>query len=105
MYPTSWRLEEKKLGYKFTVKILGDSGNIVVAVKDPMEFHKRIIGSIKENDLSDPQLNDLGHMIYDKAPGVLEATIFITTLSNEKALGSIYFYKLETLGSRPTHGK
>ncbi len=99
MYPTSWKLEEKKLGYKFTVNILGDSGNIVVAVKDPMDFHKKTIGLIKEVNLSKSQLKDLSHMMYDKVPGVLEVEIFITTLSNERALGSIYYYKIETLGS------
>lgn len=99
MYPTSWKLEEKKLGYKFTVKFLSDSGNIVVAVKDPMDFHKTTIGFIKAADLNEPQLKDLSHMMYGKVPGVLEAKVFITTLSNERALGSIYYYKIETLGS------
>ena len=31
MYPATWKLEEKKLGYKFTAKFLGNRGNIVVA--------------------------------------------------------------------------
>ena len=99
MYPTSWKLEETKLGYKFTVKFLGDSGNIVVAVKEPMDFHKKIIGFIKEANLSESALKDFGHMIYDKVPGVLDAKVFITTLSNERALGSVYFYEVNTLGS------
>lgn len=37
--------------------------------------------------------------MYDKVLGVVNANIFITTLSNERALGSVYYYKIETLGS------
>ncbi len=101
MYPTAWKMEESKLGYRFTAKFLGNDGNIIVAVKEPMDFHNKIIGLIKESNLSDSQLEDLSHMMYDKVPGVSEAKVFITTLSNERSLGSTYYYKIETSGSTP----
>jgi hypothetical protein len=99
MYPTTWKIEETKLGYKFTVKFLSDYGNIVVAVKEPVDATKKTIGFIKDANLSELQLKDFGHMIYDKVPGVLDVKVFITTLSNERALGSVYFYEVNTLGA------
>lgn len=97
-HPHDWMIEEQELHYKFTVKFVGNKANIVVAVKEPQEFHSKIYGLIKSQDFSEKALQDLSVMMYGKVPGVIHPEVFVTLLGNERSLGSFYIYKLETMG-------
>ena len=95
--PASWKVQETNQAGTFTVKFVGEDGFLTVAVKEAQKFHKTTIGLIKEYDLNEKQLADLNHTLYSQVPGVVNPTITITMLANERALASKYVYELRTL--------
>lgn len=100
MYPSTWKIEESKTDKKYSLKFLSNLGGITVAVKkNPEDYYINGFNRIKNTNYNKDKLNDLANEMYGTVPGVIGASVDISTLSNEKALLSAYYYKLESIGS------
>lgn len=95
--PDGWTVNEATQAGTFTVKFLSERGALTIAVKDVQPYHRATIGLIKEHDLSKRQLSDLAKTMYGQVPGVLNPSVSITYLSNERALASSYVFQVKTL--------
>lgn len=95
--PDAWSANEATQAGIFTVKFLSDRGGLTIAVKEIQPYHQTTIGLIKENDLNKKQLSELAKTMYGQVPGVLNPSVSITYLSNERALASNYVFQVKTL--------
>ncbi len=95
--PDGWIANEATQAGTFTVKFLSDRGTLTVAVRDVQPYHRTTIGLVKEHDLSKKQLSDLAKTMYGQVPGVLNPSVSITYLSNERALASSYVFQIKSL--------
>ncbi len=95
--PDGWSANEATQAGTFTVKFLSDRGSLTIAVKEIQPYHRTTIGLIKENDLNKKQLSELAKTMYDQVPGVLNPSISVTYLSNERALASSYVFQVKAL--------
>jgi len=95
--PDGWAANEATQAGTFTVKFLSDRGALTIAVKEVQPYHRTTIGLVKEYDLTKKQLSELVKSIYGQVPGVLNPSVSITYLSNERALASSYVFQIKTL--------